>query len=182
MKVDKKYLKQCVKKILSSIEKDESLLVDMVGKLETISLLYKQNRVFRNLLLNPSLSIEEKIKVLEKVSSTLDINKQVFLVLAEAVKDNKSAIIADIGKAFRFEVEKFFATIKGEVVVAHPIDEELLSKIKAVVESKLGRKVELSVKEDPSLIAGAVIKAGSYVIDSSIKTYLKNLEKELSRF
>lgn len=182
MKVDKKYLKQTVRMILEGINKEETFIVETVSKLDALSLLYKENKVFRNILLNPRLNIEEKIKVLEKVNSMLNLDKHVLAILIKIIKDNKITIIPELGKAFRFEVEKFFATLKGEVIVAHPIDEELLSKIKAVVEAKLGKKVEFSVKEDPSLIAGAVIKAGSYIIDTSVRTYLRKIEQELSRF
>ncbi|MEZ0323841.1 MAG: ATP synthase F1 subunit delta [Hydrogenothermaceae bacterium] len=182
MKVDKKFLKKVVKMLISGIEKEESALVDAVTKIDLISKLYKENRVFRNVLLNPKLPFEEKEKLLSEVKNSLNLSDFIYGVMLLIVKENKINILKEIGKEFRFEVEKFFATIKGEVITAHPIDEELLSKIKAVVEFKLGKKVEFTVKEDPSLIAGAVIKAGSYVLDSSVKTFMKKLEQELSRF
>lgn len=182
MKVDSKYLKEAVKDIMSRIKKDEATLVDTVAKLDTLSLLYRENRTFRNILLSPMVSLDDKLKVLKKLNSALKIDDDAYAVLVKVVSENKASIIKEIGKAFRFEVEKFFATLKGEVITAHPIDEELLAKIKNVVEAKLGKRVEFSVKEDPSLIAGAVIKAGSYVIDTSVKTFFKKLEQELSRF
>lgn len=182
MKVDKKYLKDIVKEILSKTEKEESILLDAVNKLDILSKLYKENKIFRNVLINPKLRVEEKIKMMEKIKESLSLNPIIYEALLKAIKDGKANIFKEIGVAFRFEVEKFFATLKGEVITAHPIDQQLLSKIKSIVESKLGKKVEFTVKEDPSLIAGAVIKAGSYVIDTSIKTYLRKLEQELSRF
>lgn len=182
MKVDKKYLKEIIRQILSKIEKDETVLVDAVNKLDVIYRLYKENRVFRNVLINPKLSFEEKLRMLEKVKDALNLNSVIYEALVKVVKDRKVGILKDIGPAFKFEVEKFFATLEGEILTAHPIDNELLSKIKNVVESKLGKKIEFTVKEDPNLIAGAVIRAGSYVIDTSVKTYLKKLEQELSRF
>lgn len=81
-----------------------------------------------------------------------------------------------------FEVEKFFATVKGEVITAYPIDENLLEQIKKAVEEKLGKKVEFEVKQDPSIIGGVVVKAGSYVLDSSVKTYLRKLEQQLTSY
>lgn len=182
MKIDRKYLKHAVKSILSGTEKDEALLIDTAGKLDTLSQLYKQSRLFRNIMLNPGLGVDHKVKALEKVTSILGIHQAVFSVLVKILKENRAEVFAELGKAFRFEVEKFFATVKGEIIAAHPVDEEFLSRVKAVVEAKLGKKVEFTVKEDPSLIAGAVIRAGSYVIDTSVRTYLKKLEQELSRF
>lgn len=182
MKIDKKFLKDIVKVIMSKIEKEESVLIDTVNKLDLISKVYKENKIFRNVVLNPKVSLEEKERLLGKIKDILDLNEVLYLALYEIVKSNKSSVLKEIGKEFRFEVEKFFATLKGEVVAAHPLDAQLLNKIKAVVENKLGKKVEFTVRQDPSLIAGAVIRAGSYIIDTSIKSYLKKLEKELARF
>lgn len=182
MKVDKKFLKDSVRKLISQIQKDETTLLDTATKLEIISKLYRENKTFRNIVLNPMIPHQEKEKLLSKVREVLSISDEVYSLLREAVMQNKANILKDIGSEFKFEVEKFFATLKGEIITAHPLDDNLLSKIRQTVEAKLGKKVEFSVKEDPSLIAGAVIKAGSYVIDTSIKSYLKKLEQQLSRF
>lgn len=182
MKVDKKFLKETVRELLSKSSKEESALLDTSTKLDMLSKLYKENKTFRNIVLNPKLPFEEKEKVLERIKEALSLNDSVYFILKEIVALNKANILKEIGTEFKFEVEKFFATLKGEVITAHPIDDDLLSKIRQTVEAKLGKKVEFNVKEDPSLIAGAVIRAGSYVIDTSVKSYLKKLEQQLSRF
>ncbi|MBK9770114.1 MAG: F0F1 ATP synthase subunit delta [Candidatus Obscuribacter sp.] len=43
----------------------------------------------------------------------------------------------------------------------------------------LGKKLELDVKVDPSLIGGVVLKIGDQVIDGSLKGKLKSIEKAL---
>ncbi|MCX7738213.1 MAG: ATP synthase F1 subunit delta [Hydrogenothermaceae bacterium] len=182
MKVDKKFLKETVRELLSQSSKEESALLDTSTKLDILSRLYRENKTFRNIVLNPKLPFEEKEKVLERIKEILHLNDSVYSILKKIVALNKVNILKEIGTEFKFEVEKFFATLKGEIIAAHPIDDDLLSKIRQTVEAKLGKKVEFNVKEDPSLIAGAVIRAGSYVIDTSVKSYLKKLEQQLSRF
>ncbi|MGA1696643.1 MAG: F0F1 ATP synthase subunit delta, partial [Arenicellales bacterium] len=53
-------------------------------------------------------------------------------------------------------------------------------KIAQALEKKLGRKVTLEVSADPSLIGGAVIRAGDLVIDGSVKTRLEKLAAAVS--
>jgi len=182
VKIDKKYLRKVVKEIIAKTDKSEENLLKVSSILDILNKLFKENQTFRNIVLNPKASIEDKEKLMEKVLSTLGADAEISKLLVKIVKDKKANIFKELNKVFKFEVEKFFGTVQGEIITAYSIDEALLNKIKSVIESKIGKKVEFTVKEDNSLIGGAVIKAGSYIIDTSVKSYLKRLESTLSRF
>ncbi len=182
MKVDKKVLKRVVKVLLNKLPKEESVLIKVSDDLSLIQDLYRKDKTFRNLILNPQLPYEEKEKIINLLAEKASLNEHVVEALKYIVKVNKGNILREISDQFSFEVEKFFATVKGEVITAYPIDESLLEEIKKAVESKLGKKVEFEVKQDPSIIAGVVVKAGSYVLDSSVKTYLRKLEQQLTSY
>ncbi|HHG75043.1 MAG TPA: ATP synthase F1 subunit delta [Persephonella sp.] len=182
MKIDKKVLKRVVKVLLNKIPKEETALIKVSDDLALIQELYRKEKSFRNFILNPQLSFEEKEKLINILSEKADLDKNVVEALKYAVKINKGNILREISDQFMFEVEKFFATVKGEVITAYPIDEKLLEQIKKTVEEKLGKKVEFEVRQDPSIIGGVVVKAGSYVLDSSVRTYLRKLEQQLTSY
>jgi F-type H+-transporting ATPase subunit delta len=182
VKIDKKFMKRLIKEILKVASSNEEKLSKISKGLDIVSTLYKSNTLFRNIILSPTLSVEEKEKALSNILSKIDFPEDVRPIIILSVKENKGNVLKELNKAFRFEVEKFFATVQGEVITAYPIDEELLKQIKNSLESKIGKKIEFTVKEDKSIIGGAVIKAGSYILDASIKNYLKQLEKTLTRF
>jgi F-type H+-transporting ATPase subunit delta len=182
VKVDKKFMKQIVKGILKVAGSDEEKLSQISKNLDLLASAYKSNTTFRNIILNPNLPFEEKEKALSKVFAVLNLPEEVKPFLLLAVKENKGNVLKELNKAFRFEVEKLFSTVQGEIVTAYPIDDELLNRIKNVLESKIGKKIEFTVKEDKSILGGAVIKAGSYILDASVRNYLKQLEKALTRF
>ncbi len=182
MKIDKKVLKRVVKVLLNKIPKEETALIKVSDDLALIQELYRKEKSFRNFILNPQLPFEEKEKLIDTLSERANLDKNVVEAIKYAVKINKGSILREISDQFRFEVEKFFATVKGEVITAYPIDEELLDQIKKAVEEKLGKKVEFEVKQDPSIIGGVVVKAGSYVLDSSVRTYLRKLEQQLTSY
>ncbi|WP_293445304.1 ATP synthase F1 subunit delta [Persephonella sp.] len=182
MKIDKKVLKRVVKVLLNKIPKEETALIKVSDDLALIQELYRKEKSFRNFILNPQLPFEEKEKLIDTLSEKTNLDKNVVEAIKYAVKINKGNILREISDQFMFEVEKFFATVKGEVITAYPIDENLLEQIKKAVEEKLGKKVEFEVKQDPSIIGGVVVKAGSYVLDSSVKTYLRKLEQQLTSY
>ncbi|SNZ06618.1 F-type H+-transporting ATPase subunit delta [Persephonella hydrogeniphila] len=182
MKIDKKVLKRVVKVLLNKIPREEAALIKVSDDLSLVQELYRKDKSFRNFVLNPQLSFEDKEKVIEILSEKAKLDKNVVEAIKYLVKINKGNVLREISDQFRFEVEKFFATVKGEVITAYPIDEELLNNIKKAVEDKLGKKVEFEVKQDSSIIGGVVVKAGSYVLDSSVRTYLRKLEQQLTSY
>lgn len=182
MKVDKKYLKKTIKEILSKTDKSEENLLKISSILDVLHKLFKENLIFRNIVLNPKLPVEDKEKAIIKLMSSLNAPQELTEIIFNVIKDKKGSILKEINKVFKFEVEKFFGTVQGEIISAYKIDEEMLNQIKTIIESRIGKKVEFKVREDKSLIGGAIIKAGSYIVDASIKSYLSKLEKTLSRF
>ena len=55
-----------------------------------------------------------------------------------------------------------------EIVSGRSVNEETKKAMKAVLEKKLGRSLELLVKEDPELLGGVVMKFGTMVVDGSL--------------
>jgi len=182
VKVDKKVLRRVVKVLLNKIPKEETALIKVFDDLSIIQEIYRKDKTFRNYILNPQLPFEEKAKVVDILAEKLNLDKNVVEAVKYVIKINKGSVLREIANQFLFEVERFFATVKGEVITAYPIDNELLEQIKGVIEQKLGKKVEFEAKQDPSIIGGIVVKAGSYVLDSSIRTYLRKLEQQLTAY
>ncbi len=84
--------------------------------------------------------------------------------------------IADLYEARRAEAE---GSVDVEVVSAFPLDDTLQSQLAAALERRLGRKVNLRVKIDASLIGGVQVRAGDLVIDASITGRLEQLANTL---
>ena len=63
---------------------------------------------------------------------------------------------------------------------ALPVSDDHQQRIAEALEKRLGRRVELSVSTDASLIGGAVIRAGDLVIDGSVRARLEKLAAAVS--
>jgi F-type H+-transporting ATPase subunit delta len=66
-----------------------------------------------------------------------------------------------------------------EVRVASPLDDGLLAEIQAQLHKVLGTEPVLSVKVDPSLIAGIVIRVGDRVYDGSVHNQLERVRAKM---
>ena len=82
----------------------------------------------------------------------------------------------------RFDALKARAenTVKVQLVTAAGVEEAVVERIAAALERKLGRTVELELKQDPGLLGGAVIHPEGQVIDGSVKSRLAELAGALT--
>jgi F-type H+-transporting ATPase subunit delta len=71
--------------------------------------------------------------------------------------------------------------LRAEVTSATPLNESFLAKLRTELESATGKKVVISHKQDPSLIAGIVTRIGDQVIDGSVKARLDSFRDSLLR-
>lgn len=78
------------------------------------------------------------------------------------------------------QLEKMISEHKGivpaEILSAHELSDDELDKITEALKQKAGKDIKLEVKFDPSLIGGMVVRLGSRMIDSSIKSKLMNMK------
>jgi F-type H+-transporting ATPase subunit delta len=86
-------------------------------------------------------------------------------------------------KDFRTLVARHKGEVTADVTLAEKPDERQLAAIKDALRAVTGKDVQVDVKVDPSIIGGLIVKVGSRMIDSSLRTKLKSIKhamKEVS--
>jgi len=66
------------------------------------------------------------------------------------------------------------------VISAVKLDAAQSEKLSSALSTRLKRKVRMQNSIDPSLLGGAVVRAGDLVIDGSLKGRLERLATELT--
>lgn len=72
-------------------------------------------------------------------------------------------------------------TVQAELRTAVEASDTQRQKIQAALTQRLGRKVELRCVIDPALIGGAQIRAGDFVIDSTVSGKLERLAARVTQ-
>ena len=83
--------------------------------------------------------------------------------------------LADIIRAYSSLVAKHKGEISAQVTSARPLSDGETAELKAILRSKLSKDVNLETRVDPSLLGGLIVKVGSRMIDSSLRTKLNGL-------
>ena len=82
----------------------------------------------------------------------------------------------DMVKAYRALVAKHKGEVTAEVTVAEKPSEAHLAAIKDTLTAMTKKHVQMDVKVDPSIIGGLVVKLGSRMVDSSLRTKLNAIK------
>lgn len=87
--------------------------------------------------------------------------------------------LEDMIKGFRTLAAKSRGETSAEVSSAVALSDEQVAELKATLKAAVGKDVQLDTRVDPSLLGGLVVRVGSRMIDSSLRTKLANLKTSL---
>ena len=123
-------------------------------------------------------------------------NKQVYDLVAEVgrvqlpsagqnflrtvIENGRLAALPEIARQFRDMKNAQGGTSDAVVYSAFPIAGDALGRLSQSLEKRFGRKLNLSVQEDPSLIGGIRVVVGDEVLDTSVKARLEQMKVALT--
>jgi len=129
------------------------------------------------LVRSPVFGAEEQAKALAAVLDKAGISGLAANFLKLVTSNRRLFAVRDMIKAFRTLVAKWKGEVAAEVTVAEKLSDSHLEALKAALKSVTGGKaVDLAVKVDPSIIGGLVVKLGSRMVDSSLRTKLNAIK------
>ncbi len=129
---------------------------------------------------SPVVAVEKKKSLMEQILSKIEVMEELRRVLLLMAEKNRLGILREFVSEFESLVDAKLGIVKAEITSATELDENTLEKIKTKIEELFGKKAEISVNLDPSLIGGFVVKVADKVIDASVKTQLENLKKVIA--
>ncbi len=133
------------------------------------------NADLARLVKSPVFSREEQGKALKAVLQAMKAGElTVKFVLLLAAKRRLFALTSII-KGYESLVARSRGETEAEITAARPLADAELQELKAALKARLGREPRLNTKVDPSLLGGLVVKVGSRMIDSSLRTKLDGL-------
>lgn len=130
----------------------------------------------RRLLGHPAVERESMAAVFAPESSPEGFER--FLtILAE---NGRLGLLPQIAEIFSELKDASEQTVAVTVTTATATDQAFHQQLKNSLEARFGRKVELDVETDESLIGGARIQAGDTVIDGSVRGKLERMRSALA--
>ena len=96
--------------------------------------------------------------------------------LGVVAKNRRLFALEGIIAAFAHRLAVHRGEVAAEAITAAPLNADQTKRLRGEIERVVGKAVSLSVKVDPALLGGMVVKVGSTMIDTSLKTKLNRLK------
>ena len=156
-------------KHVKEIEDQSSALIKLVD----------ESKDFELIVRNPTNKKENQINVINKISEHYNFNILLKNFLCFLVEKRRLFFLQNILKLFLDICSDKRGEVKAKLVAAKQLNNDEVNKIKEELSKDFNNKVKLDYKYDPSLVGGLIIQVGSVMVDTSIKSKLKQLENKM---
>ena len=168
---------------LFELARDDKAIDAVRADLERFDALVAESADLLRLVRSPVFTAEEQRKALAAVLDKAGIGGLAANFLLLVTANRRLFAVRDMIKAYRMLVARHKGEVTAEVTLAEKPSDAHLATIKDTLKSVTGKDVVVDVKVDPAIIGGLVVKLGSRMVDSSLRTKLNALKhamKEVS--
>jgi len=100
--------------------------------------------------------------------------------LRTVIENGRLSVLPEVAVQFRALKNASSGSSDAVVYSAFPIDSAALAQVAATLETKFGRKLNVSVELQPELIGGIRVVVGDEVLDTSVKARLEQMKVALT--
>ena len=158
---------------------EQSAVQSVESDLRSLQAMIEESEDLRRLVESPVFSAEEQEAAIGAVADRAGIRGLTGNFLRLVARNRRLFALPGMIRAFREMAARQRGEVAADVTSAHPLSASQVEDLKAALRDKLGKIVSLQVAVDPSLLGGLVVKVGSRMIDTSLRTRLMTIRTQL---
>ncbi len=161
---------------LFDLAREEGQADAVEGELKNLRAAIRDSADLKDFLKSPVYDRADQLAAITALAEQAGLSPmtQNFLKLV-ATNRRLFALEAMIG-AFLAKAAEARGEVSASAVSAAPMNDEQIKSIRMEIESMVGKAVNLETRVDPDLLGGLIVKVGSKMIDSSLRTKLNKLK------
>lgn len=160
---------------LFELAREAKALDAVEGSLAAVKAALAESADFKALTVSPLIARADAKKAIAAAAASMRLDATTTSFLGVLAENRRLAELPAILRAFRTLLASHRGETTAEVTSAHPLDTSQQDALKQQLKTRLGRDVSIDLNVDPSLLGGLVVRIGSQMIDSSIRTRLNTL-------
>jgi F-type H+-transporting ATPase subunit delta len=137
------------------------------------------SRELREVLMNPSIANDQKLKVLDAIAGRIGMFPQVRNFIAVIMNHQRLDELDEILTEYHAVADDQSGLTEAEVTSARPLNDNDRAELEAQVQKLAGGRIRTTYSQDATLLGGAVVRIGSTVYDGSIRAQLQQLKQKL---
>jgi F-type H+-transporting ATPase subunit delta len=164
---------------LFELARDEKSVDSVKADLDRFEAMIEGSADLARLVRSPVFTADAQSRALAAVLEQAGIGGTSAKFLKVLTANRRLFIVRDAIRAFRTLVARFKGEATADVTVAEQLSDKNLEALKGALKSVTGKDIDLRVKVDPAIIGGLVVKVGSRMVDSSLRTKLNSIKNAM---
>ncbi|MDF1849061.1 MAG: F0F1 ATP synthase subunit delta [Parvibaculaceae bacterium] len=158
-------------------------LADQAGALDTVAAdlqglsgLIDTSVDLKRLMRSPVFSTDEQAAAMSAILTKAGVQTLTQNFIGVVIANRRIFALQDMIRSFGQLLAQSRGEISADVTSAHPLGDPQVAALKEALNAAMGRDVQIETRVDKELLGGLVVKVGSRMIDSSLRTKLNNLK------
>ncbi len=152
---------------------------EFAGELKAVAGLLNPGSEFHGLFMNKAVAAHHKAKILDRVIKEAEFSPLMANLLLLLIRKDRVLFLPDIYREFRLLADDLQDIIRGEVQTANDLPEEVIDYLKEKLGALMSKNVILTVKKNPGIIGGIIVRVGSLSFNGSLRAQLDGLKEKL---
>lgn len=156
---------------------DDANAIDGVSAdLDGLSALINDSDDFMRFIKSPVLSREDQAKGIAAIASQAGLNAITQKFLGLVASNRRLFALPDMIRAFQALLAARRGLVTADVTAATELTDAQSQSLSESLKAAVGTSVTMTTKVDPSLLGGLIVRVGSRMVDSSLKSKLQRLK------
>ncbi len=157
------------------LAQDEQAIDTVAADFAALKSAIHQTPDLARLVRSPAFSGEQQSRALKPVLAEIGVSALTSKFVLVLAAKRRLLALEGIIAAYNRKVARLKGEVQAEIISARALSDSEMANLKSVLKAKLGQEPRLETRVDPALLGGLVVKLGSRMIDSSIRTKLTGL-------
>ena len=164
-------------KALFELAQENNELDNTEKYIRELTKIYNVNAEFESFIKNPTHSIDNQLKIVQKISELMNFSKIFKNFLSILITKRRIFFLDKIMKSFLSLAAIKRGELSAQLISSKSLSGEELKKISYELSKVIGSEINFNFKVDQNLIGGFKMQIGSLMIDTSLKNKLKKYEQ-----
>ncbi len=161
---------------LFDLAREQRVLDEVAGDLAAIDEMIDANADLVRLVRSPVISREDQGRAMAAVMEAAGIGALASRFIGLVAQNRRLFALLDMVAAFRILLADHRGEATARVTSARPLTEQQVTRIKSQLAGIVDQEISLSTDVDESLLGGLVVRIGSRMVDSSLRTKLQRMQ------
>jgi F-type H+-transporting ATPase subunit delta len=164
---------------LFELARDANALDSVAGSIATLQSALAESADLRTLTTSPLIGRDAAARAIADVAQLLGLDATTAKMLGVLAQNRRLAALPGVIRAFDTLLSAHRGETRAEVTSAFPLSAEQSAALARQLKIRTGRDMTLDLSVDPAIMGGLIVKMGSQMIDSSLRTRLNSLAQAM---